>query len=126
MIEFLLPAAVRPTETEQIGSAYLLSISLRMDWQGQKLSEQLMQIMLVAVAVAAYVTGFMIESFRIMMLIYAGGVVLITLITVPNWPLFNRHPLKWLEPSVAEEYSKEPPQQQATAASSGKKKSTKK
>ncbi|KAI4383606.1 hypothetical protein MLD38_009421 [Melastoma candidum] len=97
-----------------------------MDWQGQKLSEQLMQIMLVAVAVAAYVTGFMIESFRIMMLIYAGGVVLIALITVQNWPLFNRHPLKWLEPSVADEYSKEPPQQQAAAASSGKKKSTKK
>ncbi|KAL5717608.1 hypothetical protein ACHQM5_010590 [Ranunculus cassubicifolius] len=77
-----------------------------MDWQGQKLAEQLMQILLVAFAVAAFVVGYTIGSFQMMLLIYAGGVVITTLITVPNWPFFNRHPLKWLDPIEAERHPK--------------------
>ncbi|OVA17514.1 Microsomal signal peptidase 12kDa subunit [Macleaya cordata] len=80
-----------------------------MDWQGQKLSEQLMQIMLVAFSVIAFATGYFIGSFRMMLLIYAGGVVLTTLITVPNWPFFNRHPLKWLDPIEADRHPKPQP-----------------
>ena len=93
-----------------------------MDWQGQKLAEQLMQIILVAFAVVAFFTGYVLGSFQMMLLIYAGGVVLTTLITVPNWPFFNRHPLKWLDPSVAEKH----PKPQAAAAATSKKKGSKK
>ncbi|XP_038714115.1 probable signal peptidase complex subunit 1 [Tripterygium wilfordii] len=91
-----------------------------MDWQGQKLSEQLMQIILLTFAVVAFVTGFVTGSFQMMILIYAGGVVLTTLITVPNWPFFNRHPLNWLDSSEAEKHPK--PQKGVSA----KKKSAKK
>lgn len=91
-----------------------------MDWQGQKLAEHLMQIMLLAFAAVAFVAGYIMGSFQTMILIYAGGVVLTTLITVPNWPFFNRHPLNWLDPSEAEKHPK--PQ----LAVSSKKKSTKK
>ncbi|XP_057822262.1 signal peptidase complex subunit 1 [Cryptomeria japonica] len=73
-----------------------------MDWQGQKQSEILMQIMLVVSAVAAFVTGYVMSSFKNMLLIYAAGVVLTLLTTVPDWPLFNRHPLQWLDPKEAE------------------------
>ncbi|OVA09511.1 Microsomal signal peptidase 12kDa subunit [Macleaya cordata] len=73
-----------------------------MDWQGQKLSEQLMQIMLLAFSVVAFLTGYSSGSFQTMLLVYAAGVVLTALISVPNWPFFNRHPLKWLEPIEAE------------------------
>ncbi|XP_030946752.1 probable signal peptidase complex subunit 1 [Quercus lobata] len=83
-----------------------------MDWQGQKLAEQLMQILLLAFAAVSFGTGYALGSFQMMMLIYAGGVFLTTLVTVPNWPFFNRHPLKWLDPSVAEKHPK-PQQQQA-------------
>lgn len=65
-----------------------------------------MQIMLLASAVVAFVTGYVLGSFQMMMLIYAGGVVLTTLITVPNWPFFKRHSLKWLDPSEAEKHPK--------------------
>ncbi|CAH2061517.1 unnamed protein product [Thlaspi arvense] len=77
-----------------------------MDWQGQKLVEQLMQILLVISGVVAVAVGYATESFRTMMLIYAAGAVLATLITVPNWPFYNRHPLKWLDPSEAEKHPK--------------------
>ncbi|XP_019052338.1 PREDICTED: probable signal peptidase complex subunit 1 [Nelumbo nucifera] len=80
-----------------------------MDWQGQKLSEQLMQILLVLFATVAFVTGYLMGSFQIMLFIYAAGVILTTLITVPNWPFFNRHPLQWLDPIEAEHYPKPQP-----------------
>ncbi|KAI4343379.1 hypothetical protein L6164_010734 [Bauhinia variegata] len=95
---------------------------LKMDWQGQKLAEQLMQIMLLAFAVVAFAVGYIIGSFQMMILIYAGGVVLTTLVTVPNWPFFNRHPLKWLDPNEVEKH----PKPQVSGSSSSKKKPTKK
>ncbi|XP_064948247.1 signal peptidase complex subunit 1-like [Musa acuminata AAA Group] len=89
-----------------------------MDWQGQKGAEIVMQIMLVVFAIAGLGTGYTIGSFPTMMLTYAGGVVLTALITVPNWPFFNRHPLKWLDPSEAERHPK--PQVDVAAASKKK------
>uniref|UniRef100_A0A7N0TXU1 Signal peptidase complex subunit 1 n=1 Tax=Kalanchoe fedtschenkoi TaxID=63787 RepID=A0A7N0TXU1_KALFE len=56
-----------------------------------------------------------------MLLIYAAGVVLTSLITVPNWPWFNKHPLTWLEPVEAERH----PKPEKPVAPVGKKKSTK-
>lgn len=93
-----------------------------MDWQGQKLAEQLMQIMLFGFAAVGFLTGYVLGSFQMMILVYAGGVVLTTFATVPNWPFFNLHPLKWLDPSEAEKHPK-PQRQQAM---SSKKKSSKK
>ncbi|CAH1414873.1 unnamed protein product [Lactuca virosa] len=77
-----------------------------MDWQGQKITEQLMQIVLMVFAMGAFLTGYIMGSFQLMMLIYAGGVVLTTLITIPNWPFFNRHSLKWLDPSEIQKHPK--------------------
>ncbi|PWA37250.1 Microsomal signal peptidase 12kDa subunit [Artemisia annua] len=76
-----------------------------MDSQGQKVAEQLMQIMLVVFAIGAFLTGYITESYQLMVYIYAAGVVLTTLVTVPNWPFFNLHPLKWLDPSESEKAS---------------------
>ncbi|XP_027163414.1 uncharacterized protein LOC113783621 isoform X2 [Coffea eugenioides] len=92
-----------------------------MDWQGQKLAEQLMQIMLVSSAVVAFISGYVLGSFQIMLLIYAAGVLLTSLITVPNWPFLNHHPLKWLDPSEAEKHPKP-----VSANTSSKKKAGKK
>lgn len=92
-----------------------------MDCQGQKLVEQMMQIFLVSFAVVAFVTGYALGSFQTMLLTYAGGVVFTALVTIPNWPVYNRHPLSWLDPSEAEKHPKP-----HSANSSSKKKTTKK
>ncbi|KAK8937551.1 putative signal peptidase complex subunit 1 [Platanthera guangdongensis] len=92
-----------------------------MDWQGQKLAEKLMQIFLVAFAIVAFVVGYALGSFQAMLLIYAGGVLLTALVTVPNWPAFNRHQLIWLDPSEVDRH----PRPQAAASQSLKKKTTK-
>ncbi|KAL6526642.1 hypothetical protein OROGR_015732 [Orobanche gracilis] len=92
-----------------------------MDWQGQKLAEQMMQLMLVFFAIAAFITGYVLGSFQTMLLIYAAGVVLTSLTTIPDWPFFNRHPLHWVDPSEIEKYPKPQP-----AVSGPKKKASKK
>ncbi|KAL6623156.1 hypothetical protein ACP70R_033035 [Stipagrostis hirtigluma subsp. patula] len=91
-----------------------------MDWQGQKRAEMLMQVLLVASAVAAFVVGYAMADFQLMLLVYAGGVVLTALVTVPDWPFFNRNPLKWLDAAEAERHPR--PQVSAAAAPAGGKK----
>ncbi|KAI5016319.1 hypothetical protein ZWY2020_006170 [Hordeum vulgare] len=44
-----------------------------MDWQGQKSAEMLMQVLLVASAVAAFLVGYAMADFQLMLLVYAGG-----------------------------------------------------
>ncbi|BBN09229.1 signal peptidase complex subunit 1 [Marchantia polymorpha subsp. ruderalis] len=68
-----------------------------MDWQGQKLSEQLMQYLLLGSALIAFLTGYIMSSYRMMLTIYLIGVVITFLFTVPDWSFFNRHPLEWSE-----------------------------
>ena len=63
-----------------------------------------MQTMLVLFTLVAFLIGYWIGSFQMMLLIYAGGVVLTTLVTVPNRPFFNRHPLKWLDLSEVDRH----------------------
>ncbi|KAL6571346.1 hypothetical protein OROHE_002989 [Orobanche hederae] len=92
-----------------------------MDWQGQKLAEQMMQLMLVFFAIAAFITGYILGSFQTMLLIYAAGVVLTSLTTIPDWPFFNRHPIHWADPSEVEKHPKPQP-----AIAGPKKKASKK
>ncbi|KAJ7549823.1 hypothetical protein O6H91_07G071000 [Diphasiastrum complanatum] len=73
-----------------------------MNWEGQKLAEQLMQYLFLASALISFFTGYFFTSFRLMLLIYASGALLTTLITVPDWPFYNRRPLQWLDPKAAE------------------------
>ncbi|KAL9225562.1 hypothetical protein vseg_001468 [Gypsophila vaccaria] len=80
-----------------------------MDWQGQKLAEQLMQYLLLISAVVAFSTGYALGSFQMMIIIYAAGVIFTALVIVPNWPWFNRHPLKWLDPLEADRHPKPDP-----------------
>jgi signal peptidase complex subunit 1 len=69
-----------------------------MDWEGQKLSEQLMQYLLLGFGLVAFLTGYIVSSYRTMLIVYVTGVVITFLIAVPEWPFFNRHPLEWSEP----------------------------
>uniref|UniRef100_A0ACD5Y0P0 Uncharacterized protein n=1 Tax=Avena sativa TaxID=4498 RepID=A0ACD5Y0P0_AVESA len=94
-----------------------------MDWQGQKSAEMLMQVLLVASAVASFVVGYAMADFQLMLLVYAGGVVLTALATVPNWPFFNRNPLKWLDNAESDRHPR-PHVSSSTAASTGAKKKT--
>lgn len=72
-----------------------------MDWQGQKMVENLMQYLLLGSALVAFLTGYFTSSYSTMMYMYLAGMGVTLLVTVPNWPCFNRHPFHWLEPVYA-------------------------
>ncbi len=69
-----------------------------MDFQGQKQAEQLIYRVLTLFALAGFLAGYALGSFALMVYINAAGLALTLLLVVPDWPLFNRHPLNWLPP----------------------------
>jgi signal peptidase complex subunit 1 len=73
-----------------------------MDWQGQKLSEHLMQYLLLGSAIIAFLAGYLTSSYSTMLCTYLAGVIVTFLVTVPDWPFYNRKPLHWLEPMYAD------------------------
>ncbi|CAM6085878.1 unnamed protein product [Calypogeia fissa] len=70
-----------------------------MDWrQGQIQSEHIMHFVLLTSALTAFLTGYVMSSYRMMLTIYLIGVGITLLTTVTDWGYFNRHPLEWWEP----------------------------
>eukprot|EP00976_Prorocentrum_cordatum_P112763 1195588-Prorocentrum_minimum.AAC.6 len=67
-----------------------------MDFKGQKLSEVFYQFTVVFFAAISFLLGYIFGSFRLMMLTYGAGVALALVISVPDWPYFNQHPLTFL------------------------------
>lgn len=72
-----------------------------MDWQGQHLAEQIMQYALLAAAMVAFITGYIMGSFQLMIQVYGALVLVVLLVIVPDWGCFNRHPIEWLDPQIA-------------------------
>uniref|UniRef100_A0A7S0N199 Signal peptidase complex subunit 1 n=1 Tax=Pyramimonas obovata TaxID=1411642 RepID=A0A7S0N199_9CHLO len=70
-----------------------------MDFKGQKLSEIFYQFTVVIFAIISFLLGYIFGSFRLMMLTYGAGVALAFVISVPDWPYFNQHPLTFLSVS---------------------------
>ncbi|MCO5603131.1 hypothetical protein L7F22_057278 [Adiantum nelumboides] len=103
------PAALEPQEAR---SAHKYK---NMDWQGQQLTEQIMQYALLSAALVAFLAGYLTGSFQLMIQVYGALVVVVLLVVVPDWGCFNRHPMQWLDPKVAaESSSKSKPQVAAT------------
>eukprot|EP00958_Prasinococcus_capsulatus_P016408 scaffold1809_cov386-Prasinococcus_capsulatus_cf.AAC.37 len=71
------------------------------------------------------------EDFKLMVQIFAAGVALAFIVSVPDWPWFNRNPLEWLpkeatqnqeedEPSTAEASNGRTSQDSGASAARGK------
>ena len=45
----------------------------------------------------AWVCGYVAESFKVTFVIWLLGLVVAMILCVPDWPMFNRHPVDWLK-----------------------------
>eukprot|EP00898_Chlorokybus_atmophyticus_P008410 jgi/Chlat1/8570/Chrsp82S07962 len=72
-----------------------------MDLKGQQMAESLQHYIIMLFTVLSFAAGYVLQSFKQMMAVYATGVIAALLVTVPDWPFFNRHPLKFLPPQDA-------------------------
>jgi signal peptidase complex subunit 1 len=69
-----------------------------MDFEGQKLAEQWLIRLLVAFAAVGFLGGYVTANFALMAYINAAGLAITTLLVVPDWPFFRKHPFNWLPP----------------------------
>ncbi|RIB02019.1 microsomal signal peptidase 12kDa subunit [Gigaspora rosea] len=73
----------------------------RIDFEGQKLSEIISQVTIVLFAVIGFVYGFLNQDLLATMYIYFGGIIFTSILTLPPWPIYNKHPVQWL-PEISE------------------------
>ena len=90
-----------------------------MDYEGQRLSELIFYWIILSFGAVGWVIGFFKQDFMIVFQCWLVGVVISVLVSigleksilrklehilimrlqlcVPDWPFYNRHPVKWLE-----------------------------
>ncbi|KAI8058365.1 microsomal signal peptidase 12 kDa subunit-domain-containing protein [Syncephalis plumigaleata] len=66
------------------------------DFEGQKLAEQLSQQLLVVNIIISLVYGYWTQSISNMLLVYGIGYFISLIACVPTWSFYNRHPIRWL------------------------------
>lgn len=73
----------------------LKKIPTQMDFKGQKLAEQIFQGVILVSALIGFMYGYIIEQFGWTVYIVLAGFAISCLLTLPPWPMYRRHPLKW-------------------------------
>ncbi|KAL3756790.1 hypothetical protein ACHAWU_003540 [Discostella pseudostelligera] len=64
-----------------------------MDYQGQKLSENLFYYIILLFGSIGWVYGYFLQDFTYVFYSWSS----LASCCVPDWPIYNRHPIKWLE-----------------------------
>ncbi|XP_077998455.1 signal peptidase complex subunit 1-like [Glandiceps talaboti] len=71
------------------------SMPTHMDFQGQKLAEQLFQAIILLFGIVGFIWGYICEQFVQTMYVLAAGFLLSCILTLPPWPMYRRNPLEW-------------------------------
>ncbi|KAG6810692.1 hypothetical protein H0H92_010716 [Tricholoma furcatifolium] len=68
----------------------------KIDFEGQLLVERISRVVLIGSAVLAFIVGFAMQSLFATMAIFFGATLVLALVVLPPWPMFNAHPVEWL------------------------------
>jgi signal peptidase complex subunit 1 len=99
-----------------------------MDYKGQALSEQLFYYILISISSVGWVWGYFAQSFLVTFYVWAGALTFCVILCVPDWPIYNRNPVKWLAADTFSQLEGVPEKETAStpAPSSGTKQKSKK
>ncbi|KAG1792307.1 microsomal signal peptidase 12 kDa subunit [Suillus plorans] len=78
----------------------------RIDFKGQKTADDIVRVVLITSTFLSFIIGFAFSSLMITMSTFALCTVALSLVVLPPWPMFNRHPVTWLSESVQEQSQK--------------------
>lgn len=67
-----------------------------MDFKGQHQAENLATKMIMYTSLLSFLIGWMRQDFTLMLGLFVAGVIATLIATVPNWPVYNRHPTAWV------------------------------
>ncbi|KAJ9211555.1 hypothetical protein DTO166G4_6835 [Paecilomyces variotii] len=71
----------------------------QIDFHGQRLAEILSTVLLILSGVVAFIAGFVSRDVYLTLWVGLAGTLLTALVVIPPWPVYNKHPEKWLVPS---------------------------
>ncbi|XP_038595956.1 signal peptidase complex subunit 1-like [Tachyglossus aculeatus] len=69
---------------------------LEMDYKGQELAEKIFMGIIQTSAIIGFMYGYWVEDFGWTISIFLSGFVISCVMTLPPWPMYRQHPLKWL------------------------------
>ena len=68
-----------------------------MDWTGQMHAEWVYQIIITLFSLIGFVYAYIEQDFTYCFHGWLAGLVLSSVITIPDLPWFNKHPIQWLD-----------------------------
>ncbi|KAI5801453.1 microsomal signal peptidase 12 kDa subunit-domain-containing protein [Peziza echinospora] len=66
------------------------------DFEGQRIAELLTTRILILSGIIGWLVGFYLKDVIYTVYIGLAGSLLAFLLVVPPWPVYNKHPLRWL------------------------------
>ena len=66
-----------------------------MDYRGQQFSEYLYYFLTIFFGGVAWVVGYIYNDFQMTVNGWAIGLTLAIVLCIPDWSMYNKHPVKW-------------------------------
>ncbi|EIM84722.1 uncharacterized protein STEHIDRAFT_158438 [Stereum hirsutum FP-91666 SS1] len=70
----------------------------KIDFEGQKLVEQVSRNALLAITSLSYIIGLVSQSLTLTFGSFGVGTLILLVVALPQWPMYNRNPVQWLPP----------------------------
>ncbi|KAJ7640322.1 microsomal signal peptidase [Mycena polygramma] len=68
----------------------------KIDFVGQQQVELISRVWLIGSTIISFILGFALQNMQLTFGIFGVSTLLLILVVVPPWPMFNRHPTQWL------------------------------
>ncbi|KAI0795860.1 microsomal signal peptidase [Abortiporus biennis] len=78
----------------------------KIDFEGQNKVEYIVRIWMTAATILSFVIGFALQSLKATFGAFSLSVILLSVLVVPPWGSYNRHPVQWLPPKSQTEKEK--------------------
>jgi len=69
----------------------------KMDYKGQQLNEYIFSFLTIFCGAIALIVGWFKKDFQITFYGWSIGLILSLVLCIPDWPMFNRNKIIWLE-----------------------------
>ncbi|KAL7077855.1 hypothetical protein ACQ4LE_003373 [Meloidogyne hapla] len=74
---------------------WVQNISTHIDYEGQRKSERIFQVILVVHGVLGFIAGYMVQQLSVTIYTVGIGFFISCLVVLPPWPFYRRNPLNW-------------------------------
>ena len=85
-------------------SAILKNLTAPMDFEGQQKAELLIHIIISTCGVVGIVFGWFQQEYSKCVYTIFAGMILCSLLVVPNWPYYKGTQMKWVDDALVDKY----------------------